>query len=53
MKDITRHAGSPQQEDSCDHRRLAQRPVEGERPYVDAIVPKRIWAGEVSNVYCW
>ena len=42
----------PQQEDLRQDRRLAEPPLEGEHPYLylDGIVMKRTWAGEVRNV---
>ena len=41
-----------EQEDLRNHRGLANRPIEGEHPYVclDRIVLRRSWAGEVRNV---
>jgi Transposase, Mutator family len=52
------HAGvalervGPEQEDLRNDRSLAQSAIEGEHPYVylDGIVLKRSWAGEVRNV---
>jgi transposase-like protein len=34
---------------------LRNRPIEGEHPcvYLDGIVLKRSWVGEVRNVACW
>jgi putative transposase len=46
----------PKQEDLRDDRSLAQSSIEGEHPYVylDGVVLKRSWAGEVRNPSrCW
>jgi hypothetical protein len=47
-----RHGEQPQQEDLRPHRALAEPPDRGYPPYVylDGIVLKRTWAGEVRNV---
>jgi transposase-like protein len=46
------HSVQPQQEDLRPDRGLAEQPIEGEHPYLylDGIVLKRSWAGEVRNV---
>ena len=46
------HGVRPQQEDLRNDRGLAQSTIEGEHPYLylDGIVLKRSWAGEVRNV---
>ncbi len=46
------HGVQPQQEDLRQDRGLAEPAIEGEHPYLylDGIVMKRTWAGEVRNV---